>query len=72
MQISKVWTRRLSLSVYEEGKVPEQRRSKLMSQWDGHFYIIEMVNHIIYKVDLASKYGVNDTFNVFFISLYLM
>jgi len=72
MQISKVWTSRLSLSVYEEGKVPKQRRLKLMSQWNGHFCIIEMVNHNIYKVDLASKYGVNDTFNVLFISFYLM
>jgi hypothetical protein len=39
---------------------------------DGTFQTLEKINDNAYKVNLPSDYSVNVTFNIFFISLYLM
>jgi len=40
-----------------------------MARGDGAFQILERINNKAYKVDLLGEYGVNATFNIFFISL---
>jgi hypothetical protein len=43
-----------------------------MLRVDGSFQIFDRINDNTYKVDIPSEYGVNVTFNTFFISFYLM
>jgi hypothetical protein len=57
--------------MYKE-RFHEQKRSKLMLRVDGSFQIFDRINDNTYKVDIPSEYGVNATFNTFFISFYLM
>jgi len=49
---------------------PHQRRSKLMSRWDGSFQILERINDNTYKVDILSEYVVSVTFNYSNLSLF--
>jgi len=43
--------------------ISHQRRSKLMSRWDGSFQILERINDNAYKVDILGEYVVNAIFN---------
>lgn len=47
-------------------RFPSQRKSKLQPQGNSPFQILEHINDNTYKVDLAGKYHVSITFNVFF------
>jgi hypothetical protein len=76
MKMGYVLTRWLGLSAYKEKKeifsTKKDLSWKLMLIRDGTFQTLEKINNNAYKVNLPSDYSVNVTFNIFFISLYLM
>ena len=41
-----------------------QRRSKLLSQGNGSFQVLECINDNAYKLDLPGEYNDSATFNV--------
>jgi len=45
-------------------RFPTKRKSKLSPRGDRPFQILKKVNNNAYKLDLPTKYGVHDTFNV--------
>ena len=51
-------------------RFPEQRKSKLMPQWDGPFQVLVRINENAYKLDLLGEYNVSATFNVSDLSLF--
>jgi hypothetical protein len=53
-------------------RFPKQKRSKLIPKRDGPFQILERFNDNTYKMNLLDEYGVNATFNAFFLSLCLV
>ena len=52
-------------------RFPELRKSKLMSQADGPFKIIEKINDNAYKLDLHIDFRVSPTFNISDLKPYL-
>ena len=69
MQISKIWTRKLSLGVYKEGKVAWTKKIKIDSsrRW---FFLDHGINDNAYKINLPDEYGVGVAFNVSNLSLF--
>jgi len=60
--------------IFEEGdwvwlhlrkdRFPNQRKSKLIPQGDGHFQVLKRINNNTYQIDMPEEYGVHTTFNV--------
>lgn len=51
-------------------RFPDQRKCKLQPRADGPFKVVQKINDNAYKIDLPSKYGVSETFNVSDLSPY--
>jgi len=48
-------------------RFPTKRKSKLSPRGDGPFQVLERINNNAYRLDLPEEYGVNTTFNIFYL-----
>ena len=75
---TKVYTRKANKKrnkvIFEEGdlvwvhprkeRLPEERKSKLMTRVDGPFLILRKISDNAYQLDLQGKYEISSSFNV--------
>ena len=48
-------------------RFPTKRKSKLNPRGDGAFQVSKRINNNAYRLDLTEEYGVNTTFNIFYL-----